>query len=180
MNLKVYFEKALFYEDYVNLLNESKSLHLRHFHKFNLTKQVEQKIQKSNALNILTITEPWCGDSLALLPIVKKISLANPNWNLKIILRDQHIELIDKFLTNTKRAIPIFLFLDENFNFLFKWGPRPENASRIFEQYGDKIEKEEIEKSEVILKIRKYYAKDRGEETSKELLNIIFSSIKNN
>ena len=177
MNLSNYFNKAITYEEYVELLNESKQLHLLHYKNFNLSKDKINQIRNLPAMHILAITEPWCGDSLALLPIVKKISLANSSWKLKVILRDQNTELIDQFLTNGKRAIPIFLFLNKDFELQFSWGPRPQKTQEIFDKYKQQIQTGEIEKSKVILKIRQFYAKDKGKESASELLDKIFSSI---
>ena len=81
---------------------------------------------------------------------------------------------MDKFLTKGSRAIPIFLFLDNKGDYIFHWGPRPVRAQNIFEQHRVQLQNGEIEKSEIILKIRKYYAKDKGKETSFELLNHIY------
>lgn len=178
MNLFSYFEKALEYENYVNLLGENLSLHKLHYKNFELAEIEIKKLEKLPCPNILVISEPWCGDSFALLPIVKKISEANYKWKLKMILRDENVELINKFLTNGGKAIPIFLFSDENYELIFKWGPRPRAAQNVFEQYRSQIELGEIEKSKVFLKIRQFYSKDKGKEASKEILNLIYSNLK--
>jgi len=178
MNLFSHFEKALEYEKYVKLLAENLTLHKLHYKNFELADNEIQKLENLSCTNILVISEPWCGDSFALLPIVKKITEANPAWNLKLILRDENVELIDKFLTNGSRAIPIFLFLDDKNELLFKWGARPLAAQNIFEQYRSQISSGEIEKSKVILKIRQFYSKDKGKEASKEILNLIYSNLK--
>ena len=178
MNLFSYFEKALEYENYVKLLGENLSLHNLHYKNFELSQSDSKKIADLPHVKIMVISEPWCGDSFALLPIVKKISEANPAWNLKLLLRDENLELIENFLTNGGRAIPIFLFLDDNYEMQFKWGPRPIAAQKIFEQYRSQISNAKIEKSKVILKIRQFYSKDKGKETSKEILKVIYILIK--
>lgn len=173
MNLKNYWQKSLDLESYEKMLGENLALHQRHFEKYQLLEADKQNISKLEAINILVITEPFCGDSLALLPIVSKLVDCNDKWQMKIILRDKHPALIDQFLTNGGRAIPIFLFLDSQFNLLFSWGPRPEAAREIFESHRDLIKRGEIEKAVVIRKIRTYYAKDRGRGTTRELMRII-------
>ena len=178
MNLTFYFNKALEYDNYIKLLGENSSLHKFHYKNFSVQKQDTDMLEKLQDVNILVISEPWCGDSFALLPIVKKISEANINWKLKVILRDENPELIDRFLTNGGRAIPVFLFLNREFEYIFKWGPRPVAAQKIFEKYREQIKNGEVEKSKILIKIRQYYSKDRGLETSKELVNNIMKNIK--
>ena len=54
----------------------------------------------------LVITEGWCGDAAQNLPVINKIAALNENIDLKLVLRDEHLELMDLFLTNGGRAIP--------------------------------------------------------------------------
>jgi thiol-disulfide isomerase/thioredoxin len=178
MNFLAHFNKALEFEDYVKLLGENLSLHKLHYNNFDLQNEDAQSLKDLPSVNILVITEPWCGDSFALLPVVKKISEANSTWKLKIILRDKNPDLIDRFLTKGGRAIPIFLFLDNDYKHLFKWGPRPLAAQNIFEQFRTQINNGEIERSKVILKIRQFYSRNKGKAASQELFNLIYSNLK--
>ena len=44
---------------------------------------------------------------------------------VRMLLRDQNLELMDQYLTNGKaRSIPIFVFINENGEEVAKWGPR--------------------------------------------------------
>lgn len=178
MNLEFYYNQAMEYENYIKLLGDNLSLHKLHYKNFSIQKEDRQLLEKLQGVNILVISEPWCGDSIALLPIVKKISEVNSNWRLKVLLRDENPDLIDRFQTNGGRAIPIFLFLNSKCEYIFKWGPRPVAAQNIFDKYREQINNGEVEKSKILLKIRQYYSKDRGNETSKELLNIIIKHFK--
>ena len=113
MSLNKYIKDALTYEDYIDLLEKNLPLHQLHYKKFTISDEWLKEIKMLNSYQVLVITEPWCGDSLALLPVVRKICEARSDWELKIILRDKNPELIDQYLTNGGRAIPIFLFLDQ-------------------------------------------------------------------
>src|SRR5690625_4956644 len=42
---------------------------------------------------------------------------------VKFLPRDENLELMDQYLTNEKRYIPIFIFIDEDGNEIGKWGP---------------------------------------------------------
>jgi thiol-disulfide isomerase/thioredoxin len=173
MNLKQYFKSAISYDAYIKLLNGNCTLHDLHYRKFNITSDIAQQPFINNSYRILVITEPWCGDSLALLPIIRKLSKKAKGWDLRIILRDKNPELIDNFLTHNARAIPIFLFLDENYKFLQKWGPRPSIAQQIFDDHREQIQNGEIAKQHVIKKIRAFYAKDRGVNSVAELSELL-------
>ena len=170
MTLNTYFKSALTYDDYLQLLGDNLALYELHYKKFTLDDEKIDEIKKLGVYRILMITEPWCGDSLALLPVVRKICEQRPDWELRIILRDANPDLMDQHLTNGVRAIPIFLFLGPGADPVFKWGPRPEVAQRIFEDHRELIVSKKMQKTDVIKKIRTFYAKDRGVAASEELI----------
>jgi hypothetical protein len=172
LNLNAVYKKAMTYDNYVTILNEYQSLHQLHYNKFIVPEDQNKIIQHYRPLKILVITEPWCGDSLALIPVLRKIAETNGSWDIKLLLRDANSDLMHQFLTNGARAIPIFLFLDDTFNLLFRWGPRPVVAQKIFEDHRILINQGKIEKTDVIKKIRLYYTKDRGLTTYVELSHI--------
>ena len=172
MNLKNYFEKAMSYEEYVDKLGDNLALHQLHYKKCRISEEDEKKIKKIKPMNLLVLTEPWCGDSLAIFPVVRRIMEANDSWSMRILLRDENLDLMDQFLTMGGRSIPIFLFLAEDYSLLFKWGPRPKATRQIFEEHRQQIREGKIEKMEVIKKIRSFYAKDRGKAILSELLAV--------
>jgi hypothetical protein len=172
MNLKPFFDKALTYEEYVSQLGENLALHRRHYKKCEIPGESAAEIKGMKPLNILVLTEPWCGDSLAVFPVVKKITEANGKWTIKVLRRDENPELMDRFLTRGGRAVPIFLFLEENGSLIFRWGPRPKPAQDIFEHHRRELNEGKIEKNEIIKKIRKFYAKDHGKTILRELSSI--------
>jgi len=172
LNYQEEFEKGMSYDDYVGLLDEHLSLHQLHYNKFLIDKKSHSIVESLKPYKILVITEPWCGDSLALLPIIRKISKLNSQWEIRIMLRDSNPKVMDQLLTHGSRGIPIFLFLDGNGDLQFKWGPRPKKAAQIFENHRRQINEGKLEKMDVIKKIRAYYAKDRGVTTLAELIRI--------
>lgn len=164
-------------EEYLDRLGENLALHNFHYKKFQVSPQQVREIRAIKPFNILVLTEPWCGDSLAIFPVVGKIAETNGSWTIKVLLRDQNLDLMDQFLTRGGRAIPIFLFLDEGYTPLFNWGPRPKVVQQIFEDHRQQIQNGEIKRERVIKKIRKFYSQDRGQEILKDLLHTIKEKI---
>ena len=52
------------------------------------------------------ITEPWCGDAAQCVPVLEKIAQTNSFVKTAYLLRDEHPEVMDAYLTNGGRAIP--------------------------------------------------------------------------
>ena len=76
----------------------------------------------SNSQLWIVLTESWCGDSAQNLPVLAKISELSKNVELRILLRDLNLEIMDKYLTNGTRSIPKLIAFDEEENELFHWG----------------------------------------------------------
>lgn len=174
MNLLNEFERGLTIESYKKLLNDQLRVHNLHYDRAQIDSDALSGIPP---LKILVITEPWCGDSTAILPVIQKL-FEDHDTEIRVLLRDQNPELIDRFLTNGARAIPILLILDAKGNFLAKYGPRPETAQAIFEAHRDDINSGKIEKSKVIRKIRTFYSKDRGKTILNSFLNSLGQTIR--
>lgn len=116
---------------------------------------------------LLVIAEDWCGDAVNTVPILAKLADATPGLELRIILRDPNPEVMDRYLTNGSRSIPIVIALDEEFRELGHWGPRPFELQRWVMDH-----RATVPKSELYPKVRTWYARDRGETTVREVLGI--------
>jgi hypothetical protein len=114
---------------------------------------------------LLVIAEDWCGDASSTIPILAKLADAVPGYELRVILRDQHPDVMDRYLTNGSRSIPIVIALDEQFRELGHWGPRPREL-----QAWVVANRPTIPKAELYPKIRRWYARDRGQTTLREVL----------
>ncbi len=77
-------------------------------------------------LNVLVITEDWCGDAIANVPILGRLAAESGKLNLRIFLRDQNPDLMDQYLNQgIHRSIPVFAFFDQQFRPIGHWIERP-------------------------------------------------------
>ena len=87
-----------------------------------------------------------------------------------MLRRDEHPELMDRYLTNGTRSIPIVIVLDGEFREVSRWGPRPaELQAWVLSNRGT------MPKSELYPQVRRWYARDRGESMLRELLTSLRS-----
>ncbi len=117
------------------------------------------------ARKLLVIAEDWCGDASNTVPVVAKLADGVSGLELRVILRDANPEVMDRYLTNGSRSIPVVIALDENYQELGHWGPRPTEL-----QAWVMANRATMPKTELYPKVRKWYAKDRGETTLREVL----------
>ena len=116
-------------------------------------------------LHFLAIVEDWCGDASNTVPVLAKWADQVTAAELRLLRRDEHPGLMDRYLTNGARAIPIVIALDAEFRELGHWGPRPSEL-----QDWVRANRPVLPKTELYPQIRRWYARDRGESTLREIL----------
>lgn len=121
----------------------------------------------------MVLTEPWCGDSAYLLPVIADAADLSDQVVLRILLRDKNLDVMDQYLTDGSRSIPKLVAFAEDGEELFTWGPRPAGAARRFqvlrEQYDVKMD--------LIDEFLTYYEEGGWEEADAELSETISSVV---
>jgi len=162
MDLKTAFDQGLTPTDYELLLDEKQQgLHALYQKRARIEPEDVERLRSAGPLAALVITEPWCGDSLAIFPVVLAL-FESAGAEVRVALRDKNPDLIDQYLTNGGRAIPIVVVLDEDGHEQFHWGPRPAPAQAIVEEHREAVAAGTMEKIEVHKRIRAFYAGDHG------------------
>jgi hypothetical protein len=118
----------------------------------------------------IVLTEDWCGDSSFLLPVVARIAQESAQIELRILPRDQHLELMDQYLTNGGRSIPKLIAFDaETGDELFTWGPRPDAGAAKFLE----LKASGLEKPQAIAALVDWYAEGGWKHAEPELVSLI-------
>jgi hypothetical protein len=141
-----------------------------------LSEETLTKLRKiDKPVTWLVITEGWCGDAGQIVPVLEHMAQQNPNISHKIILRDEHLEIMDAFLTDGGRSIPKLIVLDENGHVLTSWGPRPKALHTIVLKQKEKLQampKEERKAYFNVVKkeVQAWYDADKTESIQREVL----------
>lgn len=163
-----------------NLLDEGKTTGTNHseaminYTKMNvqrmnrLDKQIELSNSLKNALQPvekdwtwLVLTEAWCGDAAQNIPGIVKIVEQSDHIELKFILRDEYLDIMDEYLTNGGRSIPKLVCLNaDTLEEIGTWGPRPGDFQQKAMEWKDDPE---LSKEEWAEKLHKWYADDKGQ-----------------
>ena len=129
---------------------------------------IEKVGERDGGLLLLVIAEDWCGDASTTVPVLGKLGDEAEGIDVRLIGRDDNPEVMDRYLTNGARSIPIAILFDSEFNELGFWGPRPKELQQWVMDNKDRIPKEER-----YPRVRRWYAKDKGESTLRELLGLL-------
>lgn len=187
MNLIEYINKGFTYADYLrkiedqvfdlekldkeNKLIEYYSLNMKRIDRLNRTFQLTNEQKESlksipTNFKLLAISEGWCGDAAQILPIVQVIA-QEMGVDLKVVLRDDNLELIDAYLTDGARSIPIIIGVDSEGKELFRFGPRPKYGMELLQKF--KANPETYSQDDFHKDLQIWYAKEKGKAIFDEL-----------
>jgi UDP:flavonoid glycosyltransferase YjiC (YdhE family) len=194
-----YLQKSISYEGYKQLVEDllaagkatgpQQSEAMAHYSQLNVQRmhRVEKTIQilpevKEQLLHVnrpqtwLVLTEGWCGDAAQSLPVMKALSDLNPNIKLRVLLRDENLELMDQYLTNgISRSIPRLIAVDPaTATELFTWGPRPAALQEQF--YG--MRSEGLPYDVIKEELQRWYNKDKTVTIQRELAALAIQTSK--
>lgn len=192
--LKNSLKNGITYQEYRNLVNQlvkensttghEKTADLAQYTKLN-TKRMnrwDKTLKISNVsqkrisefkekITWLVITESWCGDAAQVLPVLFKVAELNTNIDLKIVLRDENLELMDHFLTDGSRSIPKLIMVENKTgNVINTFGPRPSEATKLVNRYKTKYGALTPEFKE---DLQYWYNTNKGQNIIEDLTNML-------
>lgn len=119
---------------------------------------------------LLVLSEDWCGDASNTVPVIARLAEDAPELELRILKRDENPDLMELYLTNGSRSIPLAVILDEDGAPVGRWGPRPAELQAVV------IREKRAglrPTADIYRDTRRWYARDRGETTVREIVDAI-------
>ena len=119
----------------------------------------------------LVLTESWCGDASQSMPAMNALANLADGIDFKVILRDEHPELMGQFLTNNARSIPkLLVWDDDKEEVVATWGPRPSIATQMVHDYKEQHGKltAEFKKD-----LQVWYNKDKSQNIIEDLSELL-------
>jgi hypothetical protein len=134
--LNEWFLQGMTQNEYIASMKRNKEEMIGVYNEYQLEDSYKASLQELQpaGLRALIITADWCGDAMVNLPIFMKI--ANEALiDSRYFIRDENLELMDKYLTNGKsRSIPIIVLIDKDGNEVVRWGPRAPEAQKLADE----------------------------------------------
>lgn len=133
VTLEKWFEKGMTFAEYRATMNVNQKETDDVYEQLQFTQEDEQWLEQLATRNLrgVVLTADWCGDAAVNVPIIQRIA-EKSNIELRFLVRDDNLELMDQYLTNgTARAIPIFVFFNEEGEETNVWGPRSEEVQQL-------------------------------------------------
>jgi thioredoxin family protein len=119
----------------------------------------------------LVLTESWCGDAAQTIPMINKVAELNDRISLKMILRDENVDIMNRFLINEAMSIPRLVMVEsQTGDVIGQWGSRPSVATQMVMDYKDEHGKLTPEFKQ---DLQLWYNKDKGQSTLEDLLGLL-------
>lgn len=187
-------QNAMTYEAYRQLIDDllaegkttgpNQSEAMTHYTELNVTrmKRLDKRTKLNESLKEqltaidtpqiwLVISEGWCGDAAQIVPILAAMANESSNIDLKFILRDDNLEVMDAYLTDGGRGIPKLIVLNANtLEEIGTWGPRPQPAQKLLYEF--KANPDETY-AEFGKRLQIWYARDKTQTTQQELEDLL-------
>ena len=119
----------------------------------------------------VVLTEAWCGDAAQSIPVMAKIADASPLITLKLLLRDEHPDVMNAYLTNGSRSIPKLICVTEDLQELGTWGPRPVQAQKLMTDF--KAQYPEQDYQALAKEMQLWYARDKTQSIQQEFTALL-------
>jgi hypothetical protein len=120
-------------------------------------------------LRMLVLNADWCLDSASVVPTLARLAEDVPGVEMRVLDRDAFPEVMDQYLTDGTRSIPLAILLDGEFRELGRWGPRPRELQSFVRAHHEK----DMSKEAVHLEVRRWYVGDRGNAMLREILETV-------
>lgn len=117
----------------------------------------------------MVLTEHWCGDSAYVLPVIVHAAGLSEQVTLRILPRDENLDIMDQYLTDTSRSIPKLVAFGEDGAERFQWGPRPTAAARLFAD----LKAEGKEKEAIVQELLAWYDDEGWRQADRELAQAV-------
>lgn len=136
MTLTQWFEKGMTTREYIDSMKVNREEMMGIYEHFSLSPEVRSFYEelREKQFRVIVLTADWCGDAMLCVPILMRV--AEPaGFELRFLIRDENLELMDQYLTNGKsRSIPIFIFIDADGEERAVWGPRAPEVQKLIEE----------------------------------------------
>lgn len=154
INLAKYFDNGLSPAQFIEGMQKNQEEFKHNYDTFEWDQEGDRSFFESltyrDDLRVLILAADWCGDVVRNIPVVFHL-LEEAGIPTEVLILEEHLEVMDHFLTMGGRSVPIVIFLDTGGHVLGQWGPRPahvqelmvnfkrENPDREAADYSDKM-----------------------------------------
>lgn len=124
-----------------------------------------ETFQNQKDLHCFILAADWCGDVVRNVPVVFQ-AMKSAQIPTEVLIMEEHLDIMDQFLTMGGRSIPVVIFTDKDGIVLNKWGPRPRHVQVFMEEFkANNPNRDAADYEEKLMATRKQVVAAYGEDT---------------
>lgn len=170
-------------QQFIEGMNNNKESFVEWYNRFEWENEEDREYFKSlnnrDDIRCLILCAEWCGDVVRNVPVVFR-ALEDSGIPTEVLIKEDHMDVMEQFLTLGGEAIPIVIFTDTGGFVYGQWGPRPERVQAVMNEFkANNPDREAADYQEKIKEARVQIGKQYGEGTDyqteivKELRDLI-------
>ncbi|HYU82354.1 MAG TPA: thioredoxin family protein [Candidatus Polarisedimenticolia bacterium] len=127
------FDKGLTYDAYKEQMTRNRDRLEENEQRVDLSKEDLAAFRAlPRPVKVVVLAEDWCGDVIANLPVLGRLSKESGKLDVRIFLRDQNDDIMQRYLNKGQfKSIPVFVFFDDAFRELGHWIERPASVTEV-------------------------------------------------
>lgn len=165
--LQAYFGQGLKPQAFVHAMTRNQDAFLSWYDQFTWPSEADQQFFTAGGFDVhcLILAADWCGDVVRNVPVVFRLMEA-AGIDTDVLIMEQHLDLMDQFLTYGGRSIPVVLFVSPDGALIGRWGPRPAYVQEPMAQFKQTVPPSDPQYDEKIAAARAEVRRRYGEGTS--------------
>ena len=169
--LRERYEQAVTFEEFIASAHANHDLWRGMAARARVPEEITARARQiTGTRRLLVLLEDWCGDAVNTIPMLAALARDVPQLELRVLARDEHLDLMDAHRSPAgARAIPVVIVLDESFTECGWWGSRPAEL----QAWVMTPDARRMEPSDRYREVRRWYARDRGRSTLREVLDLL-------
>jgi len=128
------FNQGLTYEQYKARLGRAPDAYQRSEQLLEMSEQDFAQFRGRSPFKVVVVVTETCPDVITNLPILVRIGQETGNFEARIFLRDDNKDLMAQFMNGPYESVPVFAFLDAEFNLRGVFIERPRSVTELRDQ----------------------------------------------
>jgi hypothetical protein len=128
-------------EQFIEGMKSNKENFVEWYNRFEWKNEEDREYFKSlnnrDDIRCLILCAEWCGDVVRNVPVVFR-ALEDSGIPTEVLIKEDHMDVMEQFLTHGGEAIPIVIFTDTGGFVYGQWGPRPEHVQAVMNEFKSK------------------------------------------
>ncbi|NMO98235.1 thioredoxin family protein [Paenibacillus lemnae] len=168
VNLSHKFGTGITPKQFIDSMEKNKDTFQSNYDAFEWSSEQDREffasLERKDDLRVLILAADWCGDVVRNVPVVFR-ALETAGIQTEVLVMEQHLDVMDQFLTFGGRSIPVVIFTNADGDVLDKWGPRPAHVQKHMAEFKQNYpDREAPEYQDKLMEVRKDIHKAYGEQ----------------